>query len=101
MFEDNSVGRALEDLCEHDAVLSVGRQGLIAIPALEMCYLHRSSPTGRPACASDTYTLITTRLVYVDKVVRRELRQPPEMEVSQVRIPFLGYTTSLFPRLAT
>jgi hypothetical protein len=25
VFEDNGVCRALEDLCEHDAILSVGR----------------------------------------------------------------------------
>jgi hypothetical protein len=65
----------------------------------EGVFLH-PGPTGRPACASDTYTLITTRLVYVVKVIRRELRQSPVMEVSQIRIPFLGYTTSLFPRPA-
>jgi hypothetical protein len=100
VFKDNGVCRALEDLCEHGTILSVGRQDLIAISALEVCHLHRSSPAGRPTRTSKTYTLVTNRLVYVDKVIRRELRQPPEMEVSQVRIPLLSYTTSLFPRPA-
>lgn len=73
MLEDNSVYRALEDLCELDTVLGVDRQDLIAIPALETCYLHRSSPTGRSAYTSDAYTLVIAGLVYVDKVTRREL----------------------------
>lgn len=62
--------------------------------------LAQEQSTGRLACASDTYTLIITRLDYVDKVIRWELRQPPEMEVSQVRIPFFRYPASLFPRPA-
>lgn len=70
VFQDNSVRRALEDLCAHDAVLGVRRQDLIALAALETCDLPRSSPTGGPLCASETHTLITTRLVYVDKVIR-------------------------------
>lgn len=69
VFEDACIRRSLEDFGEDDAILSVGRQNLVSLSALKVCHLHRRSPTWRPARAPKSYALITSRLVYVYKVV--------------------------------
>jgi hypothetical protein len=74
VLKDGTVCRSSKDTGEQDAILCICRQYLISLLTLELGDLDRCHTNRRPTRPSEPNPLVTSRFVYIHKMVRAECR---------------------------
>lgn len=70
VFKYVAVRVALEHAKEKDAILGVGWQDMVSLPAVKASDLHRCYTKRRPSRSPEANSFITSRFIHIDKLIR-------------------------------
>ncbi|OJJ65819.1 hypothetical protein ASPBRDRAFT_667206 [Aspergillus brasiliensis CBS 101740] len=98
IFGYRCISRSLEHTGKYNTILGIRWQYMVSLSAMKSRGLYRCYSNRGPRCSPGTNSLIASRLININKVVRAVFRHAMKIGVPQVRITLSSNPTSCFLR---